>query len=141
MPYRTSSLMAGRMTIYKLQKKSAKTLSLYKPQTGRHVGYLFPKIRMIFLKNSYFSGLSGSNMPAFSYNPKKNAPNPAVRENYLNSFLYADFFASLGSSKRLKTKKEPGKRSKNVYRAPCKPLVIHFVVITKSRLSYESSLL
>jgi len=67
---------------------------------------------MLFLSNSYFSGLSGSNMPAFSYNPKKNAPNPAVRENYLNSFLYVDFFASRGGSKRLQTKKEPGKRLK-----------------------------
>ena len=101
-----------------LHKGSKNILSLHKPQTGRHVGYLFSKIRMIFLLNSYFSGLAGTNMPAFSYNPKKNVPNPAVRENYLNSFLYADFFASRGGSKRLQTKKKPGKRSKNVYRAP-----------------------
>ena len=39
--------------------------------------------------------------------------------------------------KRLQTKKEPGKRSNNVYRAPCKPLVIYFVAVTKSRLSYD----
>ena len=77
-------------------------------------------------------------MPAFSYNPKKNAPNPAERENYLNSFRYADFFASRGGSKRLQTKKEPGKRSKNVYRAPFKPLVIYYVAVTKCRLSFAS---
>ena len=69
-----------------LQKGPANTLSLYKPQTGRGVGYLFFKNLNAFLSNSYFSGLSGSKMPAFLYNPKKNAPNPAVKEKYLNSF-------------------------------------------------------
>ena len=43
--------------------------------------------------------------PAFSYIPKKNVPNPAVKENYLNSFLYTDFFASRGGSQKIANKK------------------------------------
>ena len=103
---RTTPLPDSRQNgCLQLQKESTNTLSLHKPQTGRHVGYLFSKIWMLFLSNSYFSGLAGPNMPAFSYNPKKNVPNPAVRENYLNSFLYADFFASRGGSKKLQRTK------------------------------------
>ena len=113
-----------------LHKGSKKLSSSINPKLAGTQDTYFSKIRMIFLSNSYFSGLSGSNMSAFSYNPKKNVLNPAVKENYLNSFLYADFFASRGGSKRLQTKKEPGKRSKNVYRAPWKPLAIYFIAVS-----------
>ena len=61
---------------------------------------------MIFLSNSFFSGLAGPNKPAFSYSPKKNVLNPAVKENYLNSFLYAEFFASRGGSKKIANKQK-----------------------------------
>ena len=122
-----------------LHKGSKITLSLHKPQTGRHVGYLFFKNSDAFsFKFVLFWIVRLKYARHLSYNPKKNALNPVVKENYLNSFRYADFFASRGGSKRLQTKKEPGKRSKNVYRAPFKPLVIYYVAVTKCRLSFAS---
>ena len=109
-----------------LQKGPANTLSLYKPQTGRGVGYLFFKnLNAFSFKFVLFWIVRLKYARHLSYNPKKNALNPVVKENYLNSFRYADFFASRGGSKRLQTKKEPSKRSKNVYRAPYEPPIFY----------------
>ena len=68
------SLIAGRMTVYNFRRNQLTPSPSINPQTDRHVGYLFSKIRMIFLSNSCFSGLSGSNMPAISLITQRKMP-------------------------------------------------------------------